>query len=113
MPGLVREGGGKKSSAADSLVVNQDLVLFWESEAFIRMEWRRATILLVKTSSSFFVNTSWSDTTARADVRWIGQTVVIQELSYLSSRVVDRLRYLGASVMLFSCSRSAWNGCRM
>lgn len=38
LPELV---GGKKSSADDSHVVNQDLVLFWESEPFIRLGEKR------------------------------------------------------------------------
>lgn len=56
MPELV---GGKKSSADDSHVVKQDLVLFWESEPFIRLKGgKKATVLPVKTSSYFSVSTN-------------------------------------------------------
>ncbi len=58
----------------------------------------------MKTSSYFSVNTSLFGPTVRADVRWAGQVVVIQGLDYLSSIAEQKLWYLGASVMLFSCS---------
>lgn len=62
------------------------------------------TVLPVKTSSYFCVNTSLSGPVVRADIRRADQAVVIQGLNYLSSTTQQKLRFLGASVVLFSCS---------
>lgn len=66
-------------------------------------------MLPLKTTSSYFsVNTSFSGPTVRTDVRWASQAVVIQGLDYLPSTAEQKLWYLGASVMLFSCSGRVW-----
>lgn len=73
--------GGKinskqKSCAGDSLVVNTESHLLWESEPFRR--WRENSVLPVKTSSYFCINMNSSAPSVRADIRGTGQDVVIQ-----------------------------------
>lgn len=100
--------GGKKSSADDSHVVNQDLVLFWESEPFIRLEkkplcfqWSRLHISL---STPARPVQPWERTSGGPVRPWSPP-----RLGYTSSNPEQNLWYLEASVMLFSCSGREWN----
>lgn len=105
LPELV---GGKKSSAADSHVVNQDLVLFWESEPFIRLT--KKSECAFREDVLIFLCQHQHVRSNRESGRPVGQSGLGHSGGYISSTIEQKLWYLGgfSNVILVQWECKEW-----